>query len=693
LKELLGIWPEPLSGAKLAKLARDLGRLASQGLVRPSWRLDERGVGLRYEMWLSAVPRAALEGVRLGPKEKELYALLEGAPPTPLSHYRAIMPDPLAQAKSLARKGLVAIESRERFRDDPGRALSVDHQKVESLTAEQEAAMAAIGPALAEGGNHAFLLFGVTGSGKTEIYLRAAELALSAGKGVLWLAPEIALTMGLEGRLKSRFPALPISVLHSGLTPGQRHDHWMALRRGRSRLALGARSAVFAPVAGLGLVVVDEEHDWAYKQDDGLRYNGRDLAAWRAREAGSALILGSATPSLESYHGALTGRLRLLRMESRPGASVMPEVIIVDRRGESGRSPLAAEVRASMREAFGRGEQALMFINRRGMANVPKCLSCGEALKCPHCDLSLTLHGRGADPRALREDEAGEPALHAPLGPEHRLVCHGCGYRAWPPKRCPNCQSELVRYMGIGTQSLAKLVEKDFGKKGLRLDTDSAKAKGGLKGILESFAKGEADFLVGTQMAAKGHDFSHLTMVGVVDADLGLNWPDFRAAERTFQLLSQVSGRAGRREAPGKVYIQTRNPGHYSMVAARDHDYELFFQKEIAIRQELGYPPFARLALIRLSGPDEGAVSEAAERAAEAGRAIIGGAPPEEVEIFGPAPAHVAKLRERYRYQIMLRSRTAYERHRVLLAWTPGVRKGLPEEVIMTVDVDPYDLP
>ena len=249
-----------------------------------------------------------------------------------------------------------------------------------------------------------------------------------------------------------------------------------------------------------------------------------------------------------------------------------------------------------------------------------------------------------------------------------------------------------MRYLGVGTESLKKLVERDFGKKGLRLDTDSARARGGLKTILESFSKGEADFLVGTQMAAKGHDFSRLTLVGVIEADLGLSVPDFRAAERTFQLLSQVSGRAGRRERPGRVLIQTRNPDHYAMVAAKSHDYDLFFRNEIAIREELGLPPFSLLALVRIFGPEEAQVAETAERAAEAARALIGDAPSEEIELFGPAPAPLTRLREKYRYQMMLRSRTASERRRILAAWTPAVRKGLPPEVMMTVDVDPYNL-
>ena len=699
MSALMERYPEPTPDVKISKGERTaLAKLIKEGLAEVSWRLDSRGAGLSYEWWLSINPEPPAATPRLGPSEKELLGLLGNAPPTPLSHYRNILPNPLIQARSLAKKGLIIMESRERFRDDPQRALDLGPQKVLELTPDQAAAMAEIEPAIDSKAHKGFLLFGVTGSGKTEVYLRSAERTLASGRKVLWLAPEIALTMGLEGRLKERFPTLPLSVLHSGLTPGQRHDHWLALSRGRSWLALGARSAIFAPMADIGLIIVDEEHDWAYKQDDGLRYNGRDLAAWRARESGAVLILGTATPSLESFHRAGAGALKLLRMDSRPGLAVMPEVKIVDRRGEpkGGRSAIAPVVRAAMREAFDRGEQALMFINRRGIANLPLCLSCGEVLKCPHCNLALTLHSRGQDPKALADenDDGGtsEESAHAPLTRNHRLICHGCGYRAWPREECSKCGSKLVRYLGVGTQSLTRMVEKDFGKKGVRLDTDSARIKGGVKGILESFAKKEVDFLVGTQMAAKGHDFSHLTMVGVIEADLGLNVADFRAAERTFQILSQVSGRAGRRELPGVVYIQTRNPGHYSIVAAKDHDYDLFFESEISLRMELGYPPFARLALIRVFGPDERTVADMAERAASEARNLIGDAAPEDLELFGPAPAPMTRLREKYRYQMMLRSKTASERHRILLAWIPKVRKTLPEGVGMTVDVDPYNL-
>ncbi|MDR1296691.1 MAG: primosomal protein N' [Deltaproteobacteria bacterium] len=761
--ELLGLLagrhPEAAPMTELAPYKTQARLLVSEGLAEVVRSLDSRGAGFSYEWYLS--PAAGAKTIlsppdkrtpaRLGPKEKILWDLIKDAPPTPLGHFRQVLPkNILVQARSLAAKGLVVMERRERFRDDPDRALEVAPSGVETLTPDQEAALREIGGALANRDGRGFLLFGVTGSGKTEVYLRAAARALDMGLGVLWLAPEIALTMGLEGRVRERFPSLPVSVLHSALTPGQRHDHWRAILRGGRRLVIGARSAVFAPMSDVGLVVVDEEHDWAYKQDDGLRYHGRDLAAWRAGKAGAVLILGSATPSLESYQRARDGKLTLLRLTGRPGSSVMPEVTIVDRRGQrpgGARDHLAPLVRARLRETFEAGEQALMFINRRGLANAAMCFSCGQTLKCPHCSLSLTLHsdldkglrvlddegddgwglgpysgdyhpdGRsqipppapppaggpvpapdgkgGAGGAGAENDAAGGSAPGGgslEIGPENLLVCHGCGHRARPPKLCPACKSRLFRYLGVGTESLQREIEKSFGKKGLRLDTDSARARGGLKTILDGFARGEADFLVGTQMAAKGHDFSNLTLVGVVDADLGLNVADFRAAERTYQLLSQVSGRAGRRERPGRVYIQTRNPEHYSMTSARDHDYEAFYENEIAVRREFGYPPFARMALVRISGPDEAQVAAGAEKAAEAGRAVVGDADPELLEIYGPAPCPMTRLREKYRHQMMLRSVSAAERHRVLRAWIPGLRKKLPAELVLTVDVDPYSL-
>ncbi len=665
-----------------------LKKLAAEGRAVFSHRLARGGPRSAREWWLGPAPEPPPEPPRLGPKERELWEMVRGGPPKPLTYYATYLKNPLTQARSLAAKGLAELSQREIFRDDPERAIFEGVRAAPVLTAQQSAALAAIGRALEDRVHQGFLLFGVTGSGKTEVYLQAAEKTLAQGREVLWLAPEIGLTMGLEGLLKSRFSAGRVAVLHSGLTPAQRHDQWLRIRRGLAPVVLGARSAVFAPLDNLGLVVVDEEHDWAYKQDDGLRYNGRDLARWRAAEAGAALVLGSATPSFESYQNALDGRLALLKMTDRPGSAVLPEVELLDQGAEPARmrQPLSAPLRKRLGDTLARGEQALLFINRRGLANLPMCLKCGEVLKCPHCSRTLTLHG---------PEGGGERfETHAALAAERQvLVCHCCGYRAEPPRACPTCLSPLFRYFGVGTEKLLELTEKAFPEvRAGRLDTDSVRLKGGLKKILSGFARGEFNLLVGTQMAAKGHDFPNLTLVGVVDADLGLNLPDFRAAERTFQLLSQVSGRAGRADRPGQVLVQTLTPRHPVLQAVAAHDYEAFFAHEIAVRAELGYPPFARLALVRLSGPDEAELAGLAEEAGRLGR------PPEMkpeapgLELMGPVPSPLARLKNRYRFQFLVRAGEVAARHRFLEAWLPRVRALLPPGVRLAVDIDPYHL-
>jgi primosomal protein N' (replication factor Y) len=735
--------PVPLSSFKNKGDAARVASLAAKGLVRILYSVAKKGTAFAYETLLSRAPGApeGPEGLpRLGQRERELWERLENVPPTPMQHFRTVFKDPARLAKSLEAKGLVRLDRVRINRDDPGRAPELPHRPAETLTGEQETALAAVlealdkvleppadpgregprdfpgasaapaSPGQAAGqrraapcGNPAgplpeaaaerqapgrFLLFGVTGSGKTEVYLRAARRALERGGGVLWLAPEIALTLGLEARIKASLPDVPLAVLHSQLSAGERHDHWMSLAQGRVRLALGARSAVFAPVRDLRLVIVDEEHDWAYKQDDGLRYHGRDVASFRARGCGAVLILGSATPSLESYRAAEEGRLRLLVLRERPGEARLPKVRIADRRNSpKGGRILGPDLRNELLAAFHRGEQALLFVNRRGWASLPLCLACGHALKCPGCSLNLTLHGplgpaiEGADEERIRGIPEGAV-----------LVCHGCGWRGRPLLVCPQCGAGMVRYLGAGTERLLERAEKDFKVKGLRLDADSSRAKGGLKSVLESFGKGEASFLVGTQMAAKGHDFPNLTLVGVVDADIGLNLPDFRAAERTFQLLSQVAGRAGRAEKPGKVIIQTHNPGHYSVAAAKAHDYLAFYRSEASLRREMGLPPFGRLALMRFTGADEARTEAAAGKAAAALRSLVAGRAEGGFRLFGPAPSPVGRLKERWRFQMMLRADTARARGEILRAFIPLCRKGLPKSVAFSLDVDPYHL-
>jgi primosomal protein N' (replication factor Y) len=690
LRTLLAAYPEGETAAKFASAAerRKIQELIGAGQARGYHEFSGKAIAYKYEYYLTPLKGPGASLPRLGSAELRFWEMIQGAPATPLSHFRHFFPNALSLSRSLARKELIHIEEREITRVDRARAIDLPTGSVTALTDEQALALGAIAESLEKGGNRGFLLFGVTGSGKTEIYLRAAQKALEKGRSVLWLAPEIALTMGLEARVRKGLPDLSVAVLHSQLSSGERHDHWLNLARGRARLALGARSAVFAPMRDLGLIIVDEEHDWAYKQEDGLRYNGRDLAAWRAKERGATLILGSATPSLESFEGTRAGRLELLVLRHRPLGSVLPEVIIEDTRlTPRGSKIISRPLREALKDAFARREQALLFINRKGYASLPMCAACGAILKCPHCAISLTLHGPEgpADPEA----EAGETAGIHPGG---FLTCHGCGYRAKPRLACPECGAGMVRYMGVGTEKLHAMVEKDFPATGLRLDAETTRHKGGFKEILETFGQRKADFLVGTQMAAKGHDFAYLTVVGVVDADIGLNLPDFRAAERTYQLLSQVAGRAGRAERPGKVIIQTQNPEHYSLRAAQLHDYDHFYQCEIKIRRELLLPPFGRLALLGFSGADEREASLLAENGVGRLRDLIKEMELREVEILGPAPSPVSRLKDQYRFQAMVVAKSVSVRHALLRAFLPEFRKKLKKTVKFVVDVDPYHL-
>ncbi|UQZ88759.1 primosomal protein N' [Deltaproteobacteria bacterium Smac51] len=678
-----------VTGLEKEGFAAAIKKLASAGSIRRTCRLAGKSSRMNFEWWVGPAENPPETPPRLGPKERELWELVNTGPAKPMSYYASYIKDPLTKARSLEAKGLAVLSQKEIFRDDPERAIFQDHAPAPKPTAQQAAALEPILSAIREKRHQGFLLFGVTGSGKTEVYLRAAAETLTLGREVLWLAPEIGLTMGLEGLLRNRLGTERVAVLHSALTPGQRHDQWLRIRRGLAPVVLGARSAVFAPLENLGLVVVDEEHDWAYKQDDGLRYNGRDLAMWRAREAGAALILGSATPSLENYQAALNGRLTLLTMKDRAGAAILPEVELLNQSDEPARlrKVLSPPLRKDLSDTLDRGEQALLFINRRGMANLPMCLACGEALKCPHCSRTLTLHG----PAGRTEAESEGNLTHAAIDNRQVLVCHSCGYRAEPPKACPACLSPLFRYFGVGTEKLLKMAEDDFPQvRGSRLDTDSVRRRGGLKGILQKFASGEFNLLVGTQMAAKGHDFPNLTLVGVVDADLGLNLPDFRAAERTFQLLSQVAGRAGRSDTPGRVLVQTMVPGHPVLQAVAHHDYEEFYQQEIEVRAELGFPPFSRLALIRISGPDETHTAELAAKGADLARLLMKDM--DDLDLFGPAPSPIARIKDLYRYQFQVRAGTVATRRKFLEAWLPRLRAIIPPNVRMIVDIDPYQL-
>lgn len=537
------------------------------------------------------------------------------------------------------------------------------------LNADQQGAVASVRQWLGAGRFTAGLLHGVTGSGKTEVYLGAVEEALARERTAILLVPEIALTLWLSRLVRARFGAT-VAVLHSGLTDKERAREWWRVRRGESRVVVGTRSAVFAPLENLGLIIIDEEQETSYKQEETPRYNGRDAAVVRASLVNAVALLGSATPSLESFHNAQTGKYKLLELTTRVADRPLASVKLVDLRQEFKQSrrsaPASAALITAIRKRFDQGTQALVLINRRGYSWYVVCRSCGAGIECRNCSIALSYHKRRA-----------------------RLECHYCGYSSAVPKLCPKCQSAYLYFVGDGAERVEEFLREQFPNARIgRLDRDTVRTKREYQKVLGAFASGELDLLVGTQMVAKGHDFERVTLVGVVAADLALGRPDFRAAERTFQLLTQVSGRAGRGRLPGEVLIETFYPEHYAIQHAVDQDYRAFFEREVHFRRVMHYPPFVALANILVR-------DRKVENAARWSRAMaswLDSRKHRELKVLGPAAAALSKLRRDYRFQILLKS----PNRRLLAQALEGclafcVETKIPESAVI-VDVDPVSL-
>jgi primosomal protein N' (replication factor Y) (superfamily II helicase) len=537
-----------------------------------------------------------------------------------------------------------------------------------TLTAPQAAAVRVVEAAVAAKAFAPLLLHGVTASGKTEVYLRAARAARECGGQTLVLVPEVALGSQVVAAFEKRFGGR-VGVLHSYLSVGERRRNWELASRGALDVVVGARSAVFAPLPALRLIVVDEEHEPAYKQSEMLRYHGRDVAVRRAQMLGIPVVLGSATPSLESLANAGRGKYRRLALPERIDRRRMPVVRVVDlRRDGEGGELLSRPLRAALAERLERGEQSLLFLNRRGHSHHTQCRACGWVPECPHCDITLTLH---VSPRAWR--------------------CHYCDHREDAGPRCPKCQAALLRFSGAGTQRAERELRAAFpAARVLRLDTDVARDKAEPARVLRAFARGEADVLLGTQMIAKGLDFPRVTLVGVLDADVALHLPDFRAAERTWQLLVQVSGRAGRGTTPGEVFVQTCTPEHPAVQAAARHDAATFVDGELAMRREAGYPPHVRLAAVLFTGADEGEV----ERVATAvGDALVAPAEEAGVSVLGPAPQMLARLRGRHRWHLLLKGTSAPRLRAVAeLALAAAEERAGKRSVKVIADIDPVEV-
>jgi len=593
---------------------------------------------VRRSYALSALGREALARGGLAPEERAaLERLAKRALSLPTLRRHGV---DAARLAALERQRLVASESVEsRRRAGPAASApavaAVPRDVPPALTSEQAKALEPISEAVRAREARSFLLHGVTGSGKTEVYLRAVGEALALGRGALVLVPEISLTHQIVLRLRARFGDA-LAVLHSGLRPRERLEQWRRLRDGSTPIAVGARSALFAPIEDVGVVVIDEEHDGAYKNEEGFRYHARDLALRRAGHAGCPLVLGSATPSLETRHAADHGGVRRLELPSRIGGRPLPAVEIVDLEEERRWLPrgrklvFSRALSRALAENLARGGQSILLLNRRGFSTRIFCFGCGHAERCDHCDVALVYHAT---------DEV--------------LRCHYCDLRRAPPAACPGCGATDAALLGLGTQR----VEEDLRRllpdaRIARLDRDTARRRGFGERVLADLRDGRLDVVVGTQILAKGHDFPGVRLVGVVFADVGLHMPDFRAAERTFQLLTQVAGRAGRDSQPGRVIVQTFAPNHYAIRPVRDHDYETFYAEELGHRAPLGYPPFGHLAHAVVSGPDAERVGEAASRLTDAARAAG-----RAVEVLGPAPCPLARLRGRWRQQLLVKGR------------------------------------
>lgn len=601
-----------------------------------------------------------------GLRQRDVLAFVRAANPASLSQLRQQFSAPHAILKRLVELGLLQVEEVERCRDPFADVGVAAHQSV-VLNDAQQKAVDHIETALNGGPSFVpFLLHGVTGSGKTEVYLHSIARTLEAGRQSLVLVPEIALTPQLVTRFRSWFQNhdVRLAVLHSGLSDGERYDAWRQVARGDIDVVIGARSAVFAPLPDLGLIVVDEEHDGSYKQSEGFRYNARDLALMRGQMDEAVVLLGSATPVLTTYQRSRDGHLGYLALPGRTAERPLPEVQLVDLSGHEGEGHLSDPLRVAMAQALAAGEQTLLLLNRRGYAPFLLCHDCGAALRCPNCDITLTY---SQVQRSLR--------------------CHYCDFHMGPPDSCDRCGGVHLLPEGMGTERLEEEIRGAFpDARVARMDRDTTSRKGAHHRLIEQMSAGEIDILIGTQMIAKGHDFPAVTLVGVLNADTALNLPDFRSAERVYSLLSQVAGRAGRGDRPGRVLIQTYAVDNYALDYVTRHDYQGFAELELSQRQVLAYPPFGYLVNLVLSGNDEARVHAAAVQISVS--LTPGGA---DAEILGPAPCLLPRLRNKHRVQVLLKARQR-EPLRRQVEQLNRIRAQLPAGVVLTVDVDPIDM-
>mgnify|MGYP003320274043 FL=1 len=657
--------------------------IAMKAVLPDAVRKEEEG--WRERLYVRALPQHG-ELPKLTKRQEDLWAIIEEWRELPLQEFLRLAGTTSGTIRKLEDKGLVSIAPQISERDPyakehilPTNPLKLNDQQLVALNNIVKSIDCLNSPENRTDknkGNHVFLLHGVTGSGKTEVYLQAIAHALEQGKGAIVLVPEISLTPQTVERFKARFSHGPlqtlVAVLHSHLSSGERHDEWHKIRQGRARIVIGARSAVFAPVDPLGLVIVDEEHEHSYKQEEAPRYNARDLAVVRGQQEGAVVVLGSATPCMESYYNVQRKKYFLLSLTERADEKNMPIVRIVDMRNASskgkGISIFSPQLHEAILQRLEKKEQVMLFLNRRGWSSSLQCPECGFVAECPNCSVSLTYH-RSAQ----------------------KLMCHICGHIDSAPSKCPeqNCGNASIRYSGLGTEKVEAALDKNFPSARVkRMDSDTLKRKEDYRRILGDFRSGKIDILVGTQMIAKGLHFPNVTLVGIIHADLSLHIPDFRAGERTYQLLTQVAGRAGRGDVEGEVYVQAFTPFHPAIQYARRHDYIGFYDQEIEFRQELHYPPVGRVALLTLRGRSEDRVRFFADHLRKEMDLLaiqLG-----DIVVAGPAPAPLLRAENFYRYQIMIRTPRMPQLSRQLSTKFDSLK--IPEDLRLIIDIDPVSL-
>ena len=646
--------------------------LQRSGYILKSRELREASIKTRQERFFAlADPVPALD--RLSKPRKQIIDILANQGEISISELKKHVPTAARLLRALENEGYLTVRYKRVYRDPFGEPIRADIPP--TLNAEQQRAVFQIVDSLNKGFS-TFLLQGVTGSGKTEVYMQVAAETLKQGKSVLVLVPEIALITQMERRFRSRFGER-IAVLHSGLSAGERYDQWSRILQRKADIAIGARSAIFAPFPEVGLTIVDEEHDSSYKQENNLRYNARDLAVVRAKLNDCVALLGSATPSIQSCYNAFAKKFIQLNLQQRIESRPLPDIKIVDLRERLGyrgiQRFITPVLQKAIKETLDRDQQVLLFLNRRGFANFALCQSCGQPQRCKHCDISLTYHQKS-----------------------NAFKCHYCGFSRSATSRCDICGSSKIRKLGLGTEKIETTVHKLFpDARVARMDRDTTSRKGAIVKLLKGLKDQNIDILVGTQMVAKGHDFPNITLVGIICADLSLNFPDFRAGERTFQLLAQVAGRAGRGSFPGRVILQTYNPEHFSILAARDQDFNSFYHQEINFRKALNYPPYSRMIQLKISGKDSALTRKHAHQLGDRCRTLktSNSSVYGSVEIMGPIESSLTKIAQRYRWQILLKGRHAKALHQFasqLLAENPTLFHH--SRVRVVIDVDPISL-